>query len=85
MNDLKIGGKKAEVNQGDNLVKNPGFADEDLSVWKKARAGAAITSETSGEAIPDGIATYGAIGNRTSSQEVFCAGYDRDFAVRENL
>ena len=71
VDDLKIGGKKAEVNQGDNLVKNPGFADEDLSVWKKGSGGAAITSETSGEAIPDGIATYGAIGNRTSSQECF--------------
>lgn len=59
------------MNQGDNLVKNPGFADEDLSVWKKGSGGAAITSETSGEAIPDGIATYGAIGNRTSSQECF--------------
>ena len=27
------------------LVKNPDFADEDLSVWKKGSGGAAITSE----------------------------------------
>lgn len=43
VDNLKIGGKKAEVNQRDNLVKNPDFADEDLSVWKKGSGGAVIT------------------------------------------
>ena len=85
VDDLKIGGKKAEVNQGDNLVKNPGLQMRICLFGKKARAGQRLRQRHPVKLYQTGIATYGAIGNRTSSQECFAQDMTGDFAVRENL
>ncbi len=62
---------KGDVEYGDNLVKNPYFAEEDLSMWEKAKGEASISTAVADQPVFDDITTYGIIGNRTSSQECF--------------
>ncbi len=62
---------KGDVEYGDNLVKNPYFAEEDLSMWEKAKGKASISTAVADQPVFDDITTYGIIGNRTSSQECF--------------
>ena len=62
---------KGDVEYGDNLVKNPYFAEEDLSMWEKAKGKASISTAAADQPVFDDITTYGIIGNRTSSQECF--------------
>jgi endo-1,4-beta-xylanase len=52
-------------------VKNPYFAEEDLSMWEKAKGEASISTAVADQPVFDDITTYGIIGNRTSSQECF--------------
>ena len=62
---------KGDVEYGDNLVKNPYFAEEDLSMWEKAKGEASISTAVADQPVFDDITTYGVIENRTSSQECF--------------
>ncbi len=62
---------KGDVEYGDNLVKNPYFAEEDLSMWEKAKGKASISTAVADQPVFDDITTYGVIENRTSSQECF--------------
>ena len=62
---------KGDVEYGDNLVKNPYFAEEDLSMWEKAKGEASISTAAADQPVFDDITTYGVIENRTSSQECF--------------
>ncbi len=62
---------KGDVEYGDNLVKNPYFAEEDLSMWEKAKGKASISTAAADQPVFDDITTYGVIENRTSSQECF--------------
>ncbi len=62
---------KGDVEYGDNLVKNPYLAEEDLSMWEKAKGEASISTAAADQPVFDDITTYGVIENRTSSQECF--------------
>ena len=50
-----------EVFYGDNIIKNPYFAEEDLSVWGMGTSKSVIKAETAETAIFDEINTYGVI------------------------
>ncbi|MDE7323502.1 MAG: endo-1,4-beta-xylanase [Lachnospiraceae bacterium] len=72
IDDLRVAAiDKGDIEYGDNLVKNPYFAESDLSVWEASKGDADITAATADEAIFDDINTYGVIGNRTSSYDCF--------------
>ena len=49
-----------------NLVHNPYFAEEDLSVWQTGMGGASIFAQVSENPVFDDVATFGAITDRTS-------------------
>ena len=53
----------------ENLIKNPNFADGDLSAWMDT--GATITAGSQAEAIFDDVKTYATISGRTQSYQGF--------------
>lgn len=53
----------------ENLVKNPNFADSDLSMW--SGSGATITVESQSEEICSGVTTYATISGRTQNYQGF--------------
>lgn len=68
IDDLRVMALESkEEEHGDNLVKNPNFAEADLSVW----GGATITAGTQEEPIFDDVKTYGKIESRTQNSECF--------------
>ena len=72
IDDLRVAAiDKGDIAYGDNLVKNPYFAESDLSVWEKAKGEASITTATADAPIFDDIATYGVIENRKGNRECF--------------
>lgn len=72
VDDLVVGGGvKAGVTYGDNLVKNPNFAETDLTNWTAGAGSATIATATATEAIFDDVTTYGTISGRKTSQECF--------------
>ena len=72
VDDLRVAATdQGNAEHSDNLVKNPYFAESDLSVWEKAKGNASISTATADKAIFDDIATYGVIENRDSSQQCF--------------
>ncbi len=72
IDDLRVAASdKGDVEYSDNLVKNPYFAEADLSVWEKAKGNASISTATADEAVFDDITTYGVIENRTSNYDCF--------------
>ncbi len=54
---------------GENLIKNPNFAEEDLSMWMDT--GAEITVESQEEEICSGVTTYATVSGRTQSYQGF--------------
>lgn len=54
---------------GENLIRNPNFADADMSVWMDT--GAQITVESQTEEICSGVTTYATISGRTQSYQGF--------------
>ncbi len=50
-----------EIFYGDNIIKNPYFAEDDLSMWNTGVTKATISKETADSAIFDDITTYGKI------------------------
>ena len=72
IDDLRVAAiDKGDVEYGENLVKNPYFAEDDLSMWEKAKGNALISTAVADEAIFDDIVTYGVIEHRDSSQQCF--------------
>ena len=52
---------KPQITYGDNIILNPNFAEEDLSVWEMGTTKATISSAEAEEAIFDDVTTYGII------------------------
>lgn len=50
-----------DVYYGDNIIKNPNFAEEDLSMWTMGTSKSVISKETAEKAIFDEVSTYGKI------------------------
>lgn len=72
VDDLRVAATdQGNAEHSDNLVKNPYFAESDLSMWEKAKGEASISTATADKAIFDDIATYGVIENRTSNYDCF--------------
>lgn len=72
IDDLRVAAiDKGDIEYGDNLVKNPYFAESDLSVWGTEKGSADITAETADKAIFDDVTTYGVIQNRKSNGDCF--------------
>ena len=72
IDDLRVAASdKGDVEYSDNLVRNPYFAEADLSVWEKAKGNASISTATADEAVFDDITTYGVIEDRTSNYDCF--------------
>lgn len=72
VDDLRMAAtEQGNVEHGENLVKNPYFAESDLSMWEKAKGEASISTATADKAIFDDIATYGVIENRKSNYDCF--------------
>ncbi len=72
VDDLRMAAtEQGNVEHGENLVKNPYFAESDLSMWEKAKGEASISTATADKAIFDDIATYGVIENRRSNYDCF--------------
>ena len=72
IDDLRVAASdKGDVEYSDNLVKNPYFAESDLSMWQKEKGEASISTATADKAIFDDIATYGVIENRKSNYDCF--------------
>ncbi len=60
--------------EGENLLKNPNFADADVSMWGAEIESAKITTAVSDTPIVGDITTYGVIDERTRPYD--CFGYD---------
>lgn len=72
VDDLRIAAiEEDQADYGDNLVKNPYFAESDLSVWEKSIGNATISADVADDAIFDDVCTYGVISDRQSSQDCF--------------
>ncbi len=72
IDDLRVAASdKGDVEYSDNLVKNPYFAESDLSMWQKAKGEASISTATADKVVFDDITTYGVIENRTSNYDCF--------------
>lgn len=72
VDDLRVAATdQGNAEHSDNLVKNPYFAESDLSMWEKAKGEASISTATADKAIFDDIATYGVIENRKSNYDCF--------------
>ena len=72
VDDLRVAATdQGNAEHSDNLVKNPYFAESDLSMWEKAKGEASISTATADKAIFDDIATYGVIENRRSNHDCF--------------
>ncbi len=72
IDDLRVAAiDKGDVEYSDNLVKNPYFAESDLSMWQKAKGEASISTATADKVVFDDITTYGVIENRTSNYDCF--------------
>ncbi len=72
VDDLRVAATdQGNAEHSDNLVKNPYFAEADLSVWEKAKGNASISTATADEAVFDDITTYGVIEDRTSNHDCF--------------
>lgn len=70
--EFTMNGTAEEIPLGDNLIKNPNFADADnLAVWGAQQGSSTITAEVAAEAIFDDIKTYGKITNRESNYNCF--------------
>lgn len=54
---------------GENLIRNPDFAEKDLSMWMDT--GATITVESQEEEICSGVTTYATVSGRTQSYQGF--------------
>lgn len=70
IDDFKIGEAEPEAVLGDNLVKNPNFA-EGSSNWEAGKGAAKVSVATAGDAVVDGITSYGVISDRTSNADCF--------------
>ena len=78
VDDLRVAATdQGNAEHSDNLVKNPYFAESDLSMWQKAKGDASISTATADKAIFDDIATYGVIENRTSNYDCFAQDMTR--------
>ncbi len=72
IDDLRVAAiDKGDIEYGDNLVKNPYFAESDLSVWGASKGSADIKAAKADEAVFDEVTSYGVIENRTSSYDCF--------------
>lgn len=72
VDDLRMAAtEQGNVEHGENLVKNPYFAESDLSMWQKAKGEASISTATADKVVFDDITTYGVIENRTSNYDCF--------------
>lgn len=72
VDDLRVAATdQGNAEHSDNLVKNPYFAESDLSMWEKAKGEASISTATADKAVFDDIATYGVIENRKSNYDCF--------------
>ncbi len=72
VDDLRVAATdQGNAEHSDNLVKNPYFAESDLSMWQKAKGEASISTATADEAVFDDITTYGVIEDRTSNYDCF--------------
>jgi len=72
IDDLRVGKIESEDTvTGDNLVKNPNFAEDDLNVWEGSLGEAVITQGIADEVIFGDVRTYGVISGRTTSQDCF--------------
>lgn len=81
--EFTMNGTSEEIPLGDNLIKNPNFADEDnLAVWGAEQGDSSITAEVAEEAIFDEIKTYGKITNRGSNYN--CFAQDITDVVKKN-
>ena len=70
--DEELSGPAAE---GENLLLNGNFAEDDVSMWKaELEGGAKITTATSDTPIFDDVTTYGVISDRERPYD--CFGYD---------
>ncbi len=56
---------------GENVLLNPDFTDEDLSMWGVEQGKATITAVDNESEIYNGVTTYGMISNRTTPYECF--------------
>lgn len=78
VDDLRVAATdQGNAEHSDNLVKNPYFAESDLSMWQKAKGDASISTATADKAIFDDIATYGVIENRKSNYDCFAQDMTR--------
>ena len=78
VDDLRVAATdQGNAEHSDNLVKNPYFAESDLSMWEKAKGEASISTATADKAIFDDIATYGVIENRKSNYDCFAQDMTR--------
>ena len=72
VDDLRVAATdQGNAEHSDNLVKNPYFAESDLSMWQKAKGEASISTATADKVVFDDITTYGVIENRTSNYDCF--------------
>lgn len=72
VDDLRVAATdQGNAEHSDNLVKNPYFAESDLSMWEKAKGEASISTATADKVVFDDIATYGVIENRKSNYDCF--------------
>lgn len=67
----ELSGGSGEEEQGDNLIKNPNFEGEDLSVWKAGNGEAVISAGNQQDPVFDEITTYGVISDRQSNYDCF--------------
>lgn len=58
-----------QVVLGENIIENPNFADEDISMW--SGSGAELTVRTSEEEILPGVTTYATVSGRTQNFQGF--------------
>lgn len=56
---------------GENVLLNPNFAEEDMSMWGVGEDIGAITSVDNGSEIFEGVTTYGKISNRETPYQCF--------------
>lgn len=81
--EFTMNGTGEEIPLGDNLIKNPNFADaDDLGVWGAQQGESTITAEVAAEAVVENFKTYGKIANRGSNYN--CFAQDVTNVVKKN-
>ena len=72
------------VTYGDNIIKNPNFAEENLSMWTMGTSKSVISGEVADKAIFDEVATYGKI-DRDASWSIPAEGDQKEQDARHEF